>query len=217
MVDTPQDYEEVPMPDPKKHKPPDGEVRTSLEALPLDNKPPSGGCMSCVHAPSASTAAGAMTSPAATGYSTPEAAEDASLEQDPEPLEPQGNFEGGRTVSGNIQCECCEEYGLWSQFAFAELGDGFDWKAANIHNQKLAEVVTLVKREKGGRVHEVPEEQFNNGKVVLACYRCWVRATGETGYMDEQTGKVTRMFRNMAQRTKPSDSDNNTKRWLQWR
>eukprot|EP00971_Amphidinium_carterae_P062883 1244426-Amphidinium_carterae.1 len=75
----------------------------SQEALLPDTKPPSGGGMTCAHAPSASTAAGAMTSLAATGYSTPEAAEDAGLEQDPEPPEPEGNWEGGRTVSGNIK------------------------------------------------------------------------------------------------------------------
>eukprot|EP00971_Amphidinium_carterae_P074648 1475308-Amphidinium_carterae.1 len=38
-----------------------------------------------------------------------------------------------------------------------------------------------------------------------------------TGYKHETTGKVTRMFRNMAQTTKPSDANNNTKRWVEWR
>eukprot|EP00971_Amphidinium_carterae_P003791 75296-Amphidinium_carterae.1 len=122
MVGTPQDHEDVAMPDSKKHKPPDGAVRMSLEAPPLDTKPPSGGGMTCAHAPSASTAAGAMSSLAATGYSTPEAADDAALDQDPEPPEAEGKYEGGRTVSGNLTCECCGECGLWGQFAFAELG-----------------------------------------------------------------------------------------------
>eukprot|EP00971_Amphidinium_carterae_P087127 1723460-Amphidinium_carterae.1 len=168
MVATPQDNEQVAMPDPKKqrakkHKPPDGAVRMSQEALLPDTKPPSGGGMTCAHAPSASTAAGgAMTSLAATGYSTPDTAEDSGLEQDQEYPEPEGKWEGGRTVSGNIKCQCCGESGLWSQFAFAQLGDEFKWKvpepgdelqwrAAVIHNQKLSEVLALVKGEEGGK------------------------------------------------------------------
>eukprot|EP00971_Amphidinium_carterae_P050657 997203-Amphidinium_carterae.1 len=30
-------------------------------------------------------------------------------------------------------------------------------------------------------------------------------------------GRVSRLFRNMAQRTKPSESDRKTKQWLKWR
>eukprot|EP00971_Amphidinium_carterae_P331108 6464506-Amphidinium_carterae.1 len=92
MVATPQDNDEVMMPDSKKHKPPDGAVRMSLEAPPLDPKPPSGAQwkkgMTCAHVPSASTAA-AMSSLAPTGYSTPEP-EDAALVCEPEPPEAEG-------------------------------------------------------------------------------------------------------------------------------
>eukprot|EP00971_Amphidinium_carterae_P147256 2918130-Amphidinium_carterae.1 len=56
MVPTPQqENDEVAMPDSKKRKPPDGALRTSLEAQPLDGKHPAG--MTCNHGPSASTAA----------------------------------------------------------------------------------------------------------------------------------------------------------------
>eukprot|EP00971_Amphidinium_carterae_P258131 5123574-Amphidinium_carterae.1 len=85
----------------------------SLEAQPLDSKPPSG--MTRAHAPSASTAE-AMSSLAPTGYSTPEAAEEvdeAALLCLPEPPEAAGKYEGGRTVSSNIQCEVCNESGVW--------------------------------------------------------------------------------------------------------
>eukprot|EP00971_Amphidinium_carterae_P187443 3720265-Amphidinium_carterae.1 len=105
-----------------------------------------------------------MTSLAGTGYSTPMASEDRTLEQAPEPTEAADGFEGGRTVSGNITCECCGEKGLWSEFAFAEIDDQMNWEAAKIHNQKLWEAVSLVKKEKGGKVTAPAEEQFNNGK-----------------------------------------------------
>eukprot|EP00971_Amphidinium_carterae_P274489 5446956-Amphidinium_carterae.1 len=64
MVPTPQDPDEMMMPESKKQKPPDGAVGMSLEAQLLDSLPPSGtpskkgnGGMTCAHAPSASTAA----------------------------------------------------------------------------------------------------------------------------------------------------------------
>eukprot|EP00971_Amphidinium_carterae_P228017 4522798-Amphidinium_carterae.1 len=124
--------------------------------------------MTCNNAPSASTAA-AMSSLAPTGNSTPEPAEEVDeggLECVPEPPEPTaGQFEGGRTVSSNIQCDVCAEYGLWSQFAFAQVGEvDFKWSPANVHAQKLSEAVALVKKEEGGKIHEVQQEHFNNGR-----------------------------------------------------
>eukprot|EP00971_Amphidinium_carterae_P344735 6485309-Amphidinium_carterae.1 len=50
----------------------------------------------------------------------------------------------------------------------------------------------------------------------MACYKCWIKATGITEYQYAD-GRVSRLFRNMAQRTKPSDSNNKTKQWLNWR
>eukprot|EP00971_Amphidinium_carterae_P265225 5261112-Amphidinium_carterae.1 len=121
-----------------------------------------------------------MSSAAATGYSTPEP-EESPLVCAPEPPEAEGMWEGGRTVSGNIQCDVCCEYGLWSQFAFAELDkQELTWTAALVQSKKLNEAVAVVKREQGGRIQEPQEEQFNDGNVVLACYRCWIKATGET-------------------------------------
>eukprot|EP00971_Amphidinium_carterae_P045268 890872-Amphidinium_carterae.1 len=63
---------------------------------------------------SPSTAAGAMTSLPGTGYSTPMASDDDTLEQDPEILEPAEGFEGARMVSGNVTCEWCGQKGRWS-------------------------------------------------------------------------------------------------------
>eukprot|EP00971_Amphidinium_carterae_P235237 4668125-Amphidinium_carterae.1 len=67
-----------------------------------------------------------------------------------------------------------------------------------------------------GSSESLQQEHFNNGKVELACYKCWIKATGIKDYQYED-GRVSRLFRNMAQRTKPSDSNNKTKQWLNWR
>eukprot|EP00971_Amphidinium_carterae_P157299 3118359-Amphidinium_carterae.1 len=78
------------------------------------------------------------------------------------------------------------------------------------------EVVALVKPAQGGTVRKEEREQLKPGKVVLACYKCWIRATNIKEY-EYEDGRVSRRFRNMAQRTKTSESDRKTRQWLKWR
>eukprot|EP00971_Amphidinium_carterae_P072956 1442757-Amphidinium_carterae.1 len=132
-------------------------------------------------------------------------------EREVEPPEAEGKCQGG-----NIKCEVCYEFGVWSEFAFAEVSDDLDWRPANVYAPKLMEVVALVKRVYGGNTRMEAPKQVNRGKVVLACYKCWIRATGMKGY-EYEDGRVSRKFRNMAQKTKQSECDRKTRQWLKWR
>eukprot|EP00971_Amphidinium_carterae_P335283 6471056-Amphidinium_carterae.1 len=104
-------------------------------------------------------------------------------EQEPELIEAEGKGEGRRTVNPNIECEVCSVCGVWSEFAYAEVDDELNWRPSNVHAPKLMDVVALVKRVHGGIIRQqVPEEQIKKGKVVLACYKCWIRATKKKDY-----------------------------------
>eukprot|EP00971_Amphidinium_carterae_P124515 2466624-Amphidinium_carterae.1 len=78
------------------------------------------------------------------------------------------------------------------------------------------EVVAIVKRVHGGKIRKEAPKEVNRGNVVLACYKCWIRATKMKAY-EYDDGRVSRLFRNMAQRTKHSESDRKTRQWLKWR
>eukprot|EP00971_Amphidinium_carterae_P019700 388224-Amphidinium_carterae.1 len=92
-----------------------------------------------------------MCSLAPTGYCTPEPADaacDAALVCEAEAPDPEGKYEGGRTMSPNIQCHVDTAPGVWSQFSFAEV---------------------LVKQEQGGTIEKEEPEHFNRGNVVPTC------------------------------------------------
>eukprot|EP00971_Amphidinium_carterae_P195114 3871858-Amphidinium_carterae.1 len=79
------------------------------------------------------------------------------------------------------------------------------------------DVVDAVKRVHGGNIaRKVQEEPLKNGKVLLACYKCWIRSTKKKDY-EYEDGRVSRLFRNMAQRTKNGASDLKRRQWMKWR
>eukprot|EP00971_Amphidinium_carterae_P275655 5469501-Amphidinium_carterae.1 len=68
----------------------------------------------------------------------------------------------------------------------------------------------MVKAEQGGKEKECKEDHFIAGRVQLACYKCWIKATNNENYRREDGG-VSTFFRNMGNLTKPGAQDALTK------
>eukprot|EP00971_Amphidinium_carterae_P170363 3375613-Amphidinium_carterae.1 len=77
-------------------------------------------------------------------------------------------------------------------------------------------MLNMVKAEQGGKEKEPNEDHFIHGRVQLACYKCWIKATNNESYMREDGG-VSAIFRNMGNTTKPGAQDALTNKWLKWR
>eukprot|EP00971_Amphidinium_carterae_P073113 1445849-Amphidinium_carterae.1 len=52
-------------------------------------------------------------------------------EQETEPMEVEGKTEGRRTVNPTILCDVCSVFGVWSEFAYAEVDDELNWRPSN--------------------------------------------------------------------------------------
>eukprot|EP00971_Amphidinium_carterae_P263497 5227860-Amphidinium_carterae.1 len=100
--------------------------------------------------------------------------------ENPEPTD----FQGGRHASGNMQCVVCEQWGKWSCFAYAHIHNGV-WEPAKVHGKNFAKMLSMVKDSQGGEAKPCPEEQFIGGKVQLACYKCWIKATNNMAYQKD--------------------------------
>eukprot|EP00971_Amphidinium_carterae_P077543 1532532-Amphidinium_carterae.1 len=77
-------------------------------------------------------------------------------------------------------------------------------------------MMNLVKAEQGGNLKACNEDHFIDGRVQLACYLCWIKATNDEEYK-RADGSVSSKFRNMGNLTKPGAQDAITAKWLKWR
>eukprot|EP00971_Amphidinium_carterae_P307190 6105175-Amphidinium_carterae.1 len=80
-----------------------------------------------------------------------------------------------------------------------------------VHGKNFARMLNMVKAAQGGEEKKCPEDEFIAGRVQLACFKCWIKATNNKDYQKDD-GSLSTFFRNMANFTKPGAQDALTKK-----